>query len=182
MINRTLWLLLLIPLSLTAAETGYKVVHPDGTVEFTDDPRSGGEAIELKEAPTFKSLPVSPAAEAKGKPQPKKESEPESVAVYRNISITSPKQGQTLWFDGSGVNFTVDVQPALRPHDELVIELDGREIARGTESSFIVNGVFRGEHRVSAKVIDSDGHSLQHSEPVTFYMQRHTVTPGKTSP
>jgi hypothetical protein len=172
MIKRILWLLLLVPFSLAAAETGYKIVHPDGTVEFTDDPHRGGEPIELKEAPTFKSLPIHPSSTpAAGTPKP----DAQKVSRYQSINITSPKPGQTFWFDGTGINFTVDIEPALNASDEIVIELDGKEVARGKENSFIVNGIYRGEHQVAAQVVDSKGETLLKSSPVIFYMQRHTT-------
>lgn len=176
MMKRILLLVLLVPLSLSAAETGYRIVHPDGTVEFTDDPRRGGEPIELKEAPTIKSVPV-PASStpASSSPSDTQKEGAKSVARYQSIRITAPKPEQTFWFDGTGIDFRVALKPALQGSDEVVIELDGREVARGQEESFIVNGIFRGEHHVVVKVVGAGDNTLIQSSPVVFYMQRHTI-------
>jgi len=166
-------LLLLVPLSLSAAETGYKIVHPDGTVEFTDDPHRGGEPIELKEAPTFKSPPV-PINASPSQPQDREKKSGEAV-TYRSITITSPKRAQTIWFDGSGIAVNVQTDPSLQGSDEVVIEIDGKPVARGHHNAFTLEGVYRGEHKLVAKILDGQGNTRVQSDPVIFYMKRHTI-------
>jgi len=162
-------LLLLFSLPLMAAETGYRIVHPDGTVEYTDDATRGGEEIPLREAPTYESVPVPPSS-----------SRPASVGEtaeegYRGITILSPQAEQVLWFDGSAVRVSVQVSPALAAGDRVVIEMNGRQVASGQGSSFSLEEVFRGSHTLRASIVDAQGNTLRVSEPVTFHMKRHSV-------
>lgn len=173
-------MLLFLPMSLTAAETAYKIVHPDGTVEFTDDPNRGGDAIQLKEAPTFKAPPV-PISTPTPPSKPEQE-KGQDVAIYNAISITSPVKAQTLWFDGTGVDVTLEIDPGLSGSDQVVIELDGKEVARGQETQYTLNDVFRGEHQLSASIVDAQGNTRLQSEPVIFYMQRHTINNPAVKP
>lgn len=50
--------LMLAPLSMASGATVYRIVHPDGTVEFTDDERRGGQEIEIQGVPSESALPA----------------------------------------------------------------------------------------------------------------------------
>ncbi|MCW8827878.1 MAG: DUF4124 domain-containing protein [Gammaproteobacteria bacterium] len=169
-------LLLFFALPLGAAETGYRIVHPDGTVEFTDDPTRGGEKIPLRKAPTIKSTPLPPAGDAKsnGKTDDEKGASAEPVA-YQSMAIVSPESEQTLWFDGSSIQVTVMVAPRLASGHSVVILLDGNEVVRGEQTSFSLPQLFRGSHTLKARIEDATGNTLLQADPVTFYMRRHTV-------
>lgn len=161
-------LLMLVTFSAATAETGYRIVHPDGTVEFTDDATKGGEEIQLKEAPTYESVPVPPSRSPSlgDRQQPK---------GYQSVKILAPQQEQVIWFDGSAVGVSVQVVPALADGHSISLEMDGNEVASGSGGSFSLTEVFRGSHTLTAKVIDNSGSVVLTSEPVTFHMKRHTT-------
>lgn len=169
--NRILILLMLVSLPLMAADTGYRIVHPDGTVEFTDDATRGGEEIPLREAPTYKSSPVpSPSSEGTSSA-----SEQPPTREYETVTILSPQSEQVIWFDGTGVVVSVQVTPPLAADHHVVIEMDGNEVASGRGSSFTISGVYRGSHSLKAAVVDAQGNRLLGSGPVTFHMKRHSI-------
>jgi hypothetical protein len=167
-------LLAVMPLSLPAAETGYRIVHPDGTVEFTDDPHSGGEPIELRQTPTYQSNPPTAKPDSRAHGTSRKEKE-DQAAGYRSLTIISPSQDQTLWFDGSGVRVSVQVSPELSPGHEVVVEMDGSEVARGPRGRFTLERVFRGSHTLHARIEDEDGTILIDSRSITFHMRQHST-------
>lgn len=166
-----LLLMLLAALNLAAQEKGYKVVRPDGTVEFTDQPRPGAEEIPLTPIPVYEAPPL-PAP-----PPPKAPAEPpvaEAVS-YKRLAIVAPTQEETIRSNENLVTVRIALQPALHPGHVVVILLDGAEVARGRGSSFLLREVYRGEHAVSAQVVDAAGKSLISAPPVTFFLHQHSI-------
>lgn len=173
--KKLLFLLLVVALPLVAAETGYRIVHPDGTVEFTDDPNRGGEKVEIQEVPTYHSVvPATKAGSATNKEQPSGRNDNKTVS-YQTISITAPKAEQTIWFDGGPIAVNVNVVPKLAGGDRVVVFLDGNEVTSGAKTSFNLPQVERGSHTVGATVVNSSGATLLRASPVTFYMRRHAI-------
>jgi len=168
---RTLFLYLLCITPLLAAEMGYRIVHPDGTVEFTDQPVEGAEPITLPAIPTY-STPASPAGTTDAAPASKA---PQEEAAARTIAIVSPMAEETVWFSESGMTVSVQVTPALGGDEQVLIRLDGSEAARGTGSSFTLKQVYRGSHTLSAALTDNQGGVISESTPITFYMRQHTA-------
>lgn len=167
-------LLLFFALPLIAAETGYRIVHPDGTVEFTDDPNRGGEQIPLHEAPTIQApKPGKTISSTSAKEQAKESNGEESS--YDSLAITAPQQEQTIWFDGSAIQVSLSIEPQLGKEHSVVISLDGKEIARGRQSSFSLPQVFRGSHTIDARIEDESGATLIKADPVTFFMRQHSI-------
>jgi hypothetical protein len=173
--NKILFLLLVVSLPLAAAETGYRIVHPDGTVEFTDDPNRGGEKVEIEEVPTFHSVvPTTKSGSATNRSQSSAGKE-DQAASYQSLTITAPKAEQTIWFDGGPIAVNVNVAPQLAEGDSVVVLLDGKEVTRGQRTSFNLPQVERGSHTIGAKVVNASGTTVLRASPVTFYMQRHTI-------
>ena len=170
-------LLMLVSLPLIAADTGYRIVHPDGTVEFTDDDTKGGEAIPLEEVPGYQSDgSASPAESPVNSEQSTSSQDPDkSEVVYESITVISPQQEETVWFDGSGVQVNVRVTPALAEGHQVVIYLDGSEAVRGAQTSLTIPRVFRGTHSLQAVIQDSSGSTRLSSPSVTFHMRQHSI-------
>ncbi len=163
---------LLLPMATLAADVGYRIVHPDGTVEFTDDPRRGGEQIELAPAPTV------PAYVAPQRPQrdAAREQTPRDTTTYQSLSITSPEEDQVIWFDGTGVNVSIALEPAIaNPEHRIVIEMNGEAVAEGQGRRFNIPTVHRGTHTLHAKVVDGAGETLKRSEGVSFHFRQHSI-------
>lgn len=177
---RLLLLSLFIVCSVAVAETGYRFVHPDGTVEFSDKPiLQGGEEIELREAPTIQFVPVTPSS---GGVSQSNKSVKDGAAVSSTITIVSPQTEETLWSDGSGVTVSVSVTPALQSDQTIAISLDGEVVASGSGSSFHLAEVYRGIHSLSASIIAADGSVISSSSPITFHMRQHTSIKRPPSP
>jgi len=173
---RSLWPMLLFCCAACAwgVETGYRLVHPDGTVEFSDQPIPGGEAIPLREAPTIQFAPPTPSATPTGGSRGGASGGGAAVDQGVAISIISPQEGQTLWFDGRGITVSVAIQPALKEGQKVILLMDGREVAQGSGSSFHLGQVYRGSHTLRANVMGSGGVTLVSSRSVTFHMRQHS--------
>ncbi len=170
-------LLLFCSVLIAAETTGYRIVHPDGTVEFTDDATRGGEEIKLRDVQTVSepdnegedSRRKSESAD-KGKPQ----TQEEATTSYTGLAIVKPKSAETVWFTESGVTVTVSVQPKLNPKDSVTLTLDGTVVAQGNKTIFNIGQVYRGTHTLSASITGPNGQTLIHSSSVTFYLRQHS--------
>lgn len=148
--------------------TVYKRARPDGTIEFSDTPFPESKAIQVPPVPTYKAPPVVRSEARKGET-------PAAQPAYKQITVTSPAEESTLFFDEQGMVVSVKVDPGLKPGDRVVIYLDGQRAASGPASTFTLKDVFRGTHTVRAAVEDAKRTELLRSGTVTFYMVQHTV-------
>lgn len=167
--------LLLILVTLVAAKafaagSGYRLVHPDGSVEFSDQPIPGREEIKLREAPTIQFVPAAPAQ----KPASSVSGKGGDKASPRGVTIVSPQPDQTLWFGESEPVVSV-AAGALEKGEKIIIILDGNEVTSGTGNSFHLGQVYRGTHSVTAAIVNESGEILFSSPTVTFHMRQHSL-------
>ena len=173
---KLLALLFLLPISVVAAQ-GYKIVHPDGSVEFTDQPAKNAQEINLPSAQGYQSSGPSPAAS----PSPQSTTTPPPSTAkgkngdYSQFAIASPHAEETIAGTGGVVSVGVSLSPSLQQGHQIVISLDGREVARGASTSFSVTEVERGAHLVGAAVVDAGGSTLRQADPVTFYVFQPSI-------
>jgi len=170
--SRYLIVLLLMPFAAHAAQ-GYKIVHPDGTVEFTDQPVKNAEEINLPAAQGYQS--TDNGTSRGGLSAPAKKSEQKSVAGYSQFSISSPSREESIPNTGGDVSVAVSIAPALQEGHQVVITLDGSDVAKGATTSFSLSSVERGAHLLSASIIDSSGVVIRQADPVTFYVFQQSL-------
>ena len=176
---KILLLLLLLPMAAIAAQ-GYKIIHPDGTVEFTDQPAKNAEEIDLPAAQGYLS-PGSSAAPSQGTSNPPTtDTKQQGNGDYTQFAITYPAAEETIPNSGGSVSVAVAIAPALQQGHQVVITLDGGEAARGTSVSFTLNGVERGAHLLGASIVDASGAVIRQASPVTFYIfQQSLLNPNR---
>jgi hypothetical protein len=169
--NRLLGVLLISIIASTAFATEvYRIVRPDGTVEFSDEPQLGAEKLKIPKIQSYSAPsppPPAPAASSPGKPEQK-------GIQYTLLKITSPAYEETLFHDTEGVSVGVTVNPPLGEGDEIVITLDGGEAARGTGTRFTIKEVYRGSHTLKAIIEDKKGRIVKSSDPVIFFLRQYS--------
>ena len=166
----------LLPVSIQADV--YRSVDEEGNVIYTDKPSPDAEKIELKEVQTVKPGPTTPSKKA-----PSQAKKPE-VEQYTNLQITSPENDTALRDNAGNVSISVNVEPALNTKvgDQLVLYLDGKDIAKGTGTRFNINNVNRGTHSVNVAVMSKGGKELIRSDPVSFTLLRFSALHPKPAP
>ncbi len=167
-------LAVLVAATAFAEEKGYKVVRPDGTVEFTDQPQPGAVEIPLPESQGYKPAPVTPIPST---PNPATR---KSEVDYRRLAITSPAPDQTFHVSEGPVQVQVQIDPPLRSGHKMVILLDGKSV--GTGSSTTLSGLDRGTHTVTAEVRDTKGKLIKSSDPVAFHIMQYSKLFKKAAP
>ena len=177
-----IFLLLVLSLSAAEARDVYRWVGPDGSVNFSDEPRAGATRITMPEwAP--------PAPRRVQTPSPGITRQAESV-TYARLAILRPEPEQNIHDNEGKVAVGVMLEPALDPAGEHRIQLllDGQPVGEPKRSlAQMLQGVERGEHKVVAQVLDKDDQVLISSEPVVFYLKDaspllHPPNPGNTIP
>lgn len=167
-------LCLVVALPLSAAESGYRIVHPDGTIEFTDQPpQQGGESVQLDSVPTYEAPPARAASPARTAPTEPQRFRPDGPPDYQ-VQISRPQPQETFWVAQWQVPASVQVEPALEAGHQLVLMLDGQVVARGGSGSYTLEPVYRGAHQLGAAVVDADGRRIAESPSVTFFVHKPT--------
>lgn len=168
--------LTLMPLAASAA-TVYRHVDAQGNVSYSDRPERG-EAVTLSPLTVVPARPEAPSPSAR---RDTREASAPSTAPpflpYSTFRITTPKDEQTLPTGYAGnIQVELSVEPALRDDHRIRLLLDGRISQSALHSEvFMLSNLPRGEHQISAELLDADGRVRHRSEPVTLFVQRASV-------
>ncbi len=152
-----------------AASAVYKHVDADGNITFSDTPPNP-DAEELELEP----LNIIPPADITPRPNTSVPAEDEEVDAYSSLAFSAPEHDVAIRENAGNVTFSLDLTPILRGSDghQLVVKMDGVEVMRGATTSHTLDNVDRGSHKLSARVIDSEGNTLIEATPVVFHLQR----------
>ncbi len=164
-------------LTLTApalAEQIYRWVDSSGQVHYSDVPRDGAEQIDVDPAQAFSSGVIARSSSSSSV----EPSAAEAVAVYDTLDIVSPTQEESIWNTGGIITVSVSSSPALKPGHSVRIYYDGNPVNESSSRAMSVqlSEVYRGEHRISAEILDVNGVVVKQAEPVTFFYKQSTVS------
>lgn len=171
-------LTLFVLLSTTAVATDavYRWVDSKGVVHYgAQPPTKDALPANLPEIQTYspraglKALPVVPA-ETSAKPAP---------ASVKEMRILAPVQDEIFRDPQGAVSVAVAVLPALPAGAGVVFYLDGaaKNAKPSASTSTVFNGIERGEHTVTAAVVDAAGKELMRAPPVTFHSKPPIAAP-----
>lgn len=156
----------------------YKIVDKDGNVTFTDKPPEGGaEPMDLPPLSVIEAPDYEKAARDKAEAEEAAGGEKEvSLRTLRNnfrdFAIISPLQEESVWRPDGPISIAWNSSNQLMEGMSVQIFLDGRQQADTTASMIPVNGLDRGEHTVTAKIVDARNRTIATAEPVTFYVRQ----------
>lgn len=180
---RWMWmaLLLLVSPGAVAGEV-YRWVDERGVVHFSDQPHPDAERVRIKPVQSYSAPPVTPA------PAPERTGDRPVVldppGSYTQLSIVSPRDGETLWNIGAQLNVEIAMQPALGVGHTLEVYLDGQRVPDVPQATqFTLVNVFRGERRLRVAIFDANGRELVSSGPIVFYVQQASLqNPNRPQP
>jgi Domain of unknown function (DUF4124) len=163
--------------AIAVAAPTYRWVDTDG-VHYSDQPHAGAEIISLGTTQTY-SATSSPSVTAP--PDRKAKAARSSEFRYETCAIVQPAADQ-VFLDVEAVSVAVELQPAKRSSDKLVLSFDGQPIepASPDQREFRISPIDRGTHIAVAIVRDTSGRDLCQSVPVSFHVRQPTaLAPGK---
>ena len=168
---------LLLALAATpAAAEIYRYVDDDGSVHYTDEPpaehKDAAETVDLAPIPTVE--PPAPVT-ASAPPGSESKSSQDTGPLYRDVSIVRPFNEQTIRDATHQLPVVVQTTPTLRTdlghRVRFILDgspLDGEPVASNTVT---MQDVYRGEHTVSAEILDAGGRVIGSASPVTVFMK-----------
>lgn len=168
--------LLLFSISSMADTDVYITRDANGNQVFSDTPSSNSEKKVIREIQTIPETKIDtisiPDSNSKIKELPK----------YKEISISSPANDEAIRENSGLLNVTVSLEPGLRGKDQIILYMDGKEVAKGSSTSFALPSVDRGTHVLVAAIVSEEGEEQIRSEPVTVHLLRVSTQSKSTAP
>ena len=157
----------------------WRQVSAEGDVRYSDRPFAGAEAVPLRAPLPWAAAPL-PARRHDGGDT----ASPRAVAgEVPELAILRPSPEETVRAAGGELLVTLAGGFAAPEGGRLVLELDGAEAAwRGEPPELILKEVWRGEHRLRARLLDVRGRELASSPEVRFYKREPSAIRSAPDP
>ena len=159
----------------------YKVVDAEGNVTYTDQaPADGAAPMELPELSIIdtdyqdKAPEPDAGADSADAAAPAELTPRELRKMYRDFHITRRLPEETFWGTANTVVISWGSSAAFQPGMQVRVIVDGTAQAGG-EDGMLALTLDRGEHTVSADLLDGRGRKVMSTEKVTFFIKQHTV-------
>ena len=152
-------------------------VDERGSVRYADRPFAGAVPAELPEASRWAGR----EADASGNEQRGPKSVGSRAGAGPELAIVQPAPEETVRGPGGALDVMIAAGREFEPRSRLVLELNGVETAwRGEPPKVTLSEVWRGEHRLRARLLDARGRELASSEEIRFYKREASVIkPGE---
>jgi len=163
-------LLIMFLLAGSAHAEVYKSTNAAGEVVYSDTRTKGAEAMKLPALPTYTPPPVTPSISTKAEPVEK--------VVYEECVFLKPEDDATIRNNQGIINAELKLTPALRSkrNHRVQFYLDGEAYGEpGSSIRTTMSNVDRGEHSLTASVLDANGDSLISADPVIVHLHRETI-------
>ena len=167
---KQLFLVLCVALASSAvqAQKVYKIIQPDGTVEFTDAPPPDVPAQQIEIPPLNTSNQLAPPSDSATQSAT-------GAKGYSEFRITHPANGEAIRDNAGNVNVDLSLEPSLRTGDKIELYLDGQSIGGGKDTGITLADMDRGSHSIKAVVKNAAGQVVARSNSVTFTLQRRSA-------
>ena len=148
--------------------TVYKWVDAHGVIHYSDQPHANATKLSIRGAQTYAPPPPPPADF--GAAQTREHTH--SRHAYSSCEVVEPRDQQML-MNVYRATAVVSTQPGLLPGNRVQLFLDGRRMP-GAGPSFTFP-VVRGQHSVSAVVVNGYGQILCETPTVTFFVHQPSI-------
>ena len=157
--------LFLALLPVAQAQELWRYVDEHGVIHYSDRPFKDAVRVQLPDSGRWWGH----AARSSKPPPPVTRSAAAPEVPLPELAIVRPAAEETV--RGAGGELEVALAMEASPEDgRLVLELDGVEAAwQGSPPLVRLTQVWRGEHRLRARLLDANNRELAASEEVLFY-------------
>lgn len=175
---RKFMLILLVCSSSVASAEIYKYYDAEGKVVFSDkrNPAGREEVVELLPPPVMDTKKA-PLIKREKSRTPVVGSDYEPEDLYRELTIVAPSSEASVRANTGNVTVKLETDPPLDVGigDVVRLYLDGEPIAQGASMDIVLDNLDRGEHKISAELLNSEGDVLLDTPEQRFYLQRTSV-------
>jgi len=142
----------------------YKYINKQGKTAYSDIPVAGAEKVVVPPVMTYKAPVIKQATQTSKK-------SPSSQVTYQYLRITQPSNQAAVRNNQGQLTVKYSIKPSLQEGDRLLLLVDGV-----SQESMSIDGLLRGQHRLSLQVLDLNNEVLMSSDEVEFYLQKQTVS------
>lgn len=146
----------------------YKSVDENGNVVYSDRPSPGAQQIEKKIIPAISTnvpeVDFSTTGNAAADNMP-----------YDSIRIVSPENETAVRENAGNLSVSVALEPELKQTHAVILELDGKKVAKSRSPEFQLQNLDRGEHTLTVAVVDGNGTEILRSGLTRFTLMRSSV-------
>ena len=165
--------ILLLMLSAAVHAEVYKSINADGEVVYSDQPGRGAERVQMPPLPSYTPQPVRTLSRS---------TRPAVQQInYEHFTLSSPANDATVRNNLGTVQITTVLTPALMSAQGHSIQyyLDGLAYgAAVNRTTLTLTNVDRGEHQLSASVLDASGNVLISTTETTVFIKRNSKLHG----
>jgi hypothetical protein len=167
-----IWILLLMASAAVHAEV-YKSINADGEVVYSDQPTRGAERIKMPDLPSYTPQPARTLGRSKRATV--------QQIHYEHFTLSSPANEATVRNNLGTVLIETALAPALMSSlgHSIQYYLDG--VAHGAaidRTTLTLANVDRGQHQLSASVLDASGNVLISTAEITVFVKRASKLHG----
>lgn len=149
----------------------YTWIDQSGTVNYSDQPHPGAEVVKMSSDSYTKDEPSQDTFKKKVPLLPPAQNIETLQAEPVLVEIVDPKNEETIRSNQGTVLIHIRTKPALKAEDNIQIFLDNLPVGSPSNANtFTLNGVLRGQHTISAKLLDAQGEVLSESKSVVIFM------------
>ncbi len=166
--------ILILASAIASAETTrvYKIINPDGSVSYSDQPSSNAEAMDVQPVET---VPAFRAPTTGSQSQPSSgETAKRAAPGYEQLSIQQPAHDTAFWSGNGDVMVAIATTPELSEYHRLRVILDGTTLMRVRDLHFTLPNVDRGTHQLEVQIIGSQDEIISATSS-TFTLHRPSV-------
>ncbi len=175
--------LIILYLPFSSVAQIYKSIEPDGSITYSDQaPSKGAQPIKLDPISTITARETTPPPTSSTKEQ--KKENPQPKINYSTFKITSPRDNSTIRENSGSITIQLDINPQLSTElgHTININLDGKQVAKGTTNQTTLNNIDRGTHTVSANIHNKQGKVIRSTATVSFHLRRFSILHKKAAP
>ncbi|MCY4476633.1 MAG: hypothetical protein OXC70_01395 [Gammaproteobacteria bacterium] len=157
----------------------WRHVTEHGDLRYADRPLAGAAPVALPEPSGWTgSMARAPAPEAENTPPP------DSAHVrLPSLELLRPTERETVRGSGGGLKVMLGGDFEKQSGHRLLLELDGAEAEwMGEPPEVVLNNVWRGEHRLRARLLDEQGRERASSREVVFYKREPSLAEAPSDP
>lgn len=166
----------------TAAAQVFKYIDENGNVAYSDRPVVGAEEVKIKETRKRQSIPQDglsdntprPAA-AQGRAIP---GDGKQDVTYSSLEILTPKDDKIIDVRTGTVQIVFLPSPALGEGDQIVLNVNGKDMSKGRSTSFSLNALAAGGYSITGRIVNGDGETRIGSTSVSIKVGDLSVVDG----
>lgn len=169
MLIKILLLILLLPAFCLAAI--YQYTDPQGNIVYSNKYKPGAEKVDLPVIGSFKKIGNNKNELKKLLAEPEKKPVKKPVKhVYQEFAISAPAEHET--FNNQRlIIVSFNIKPELQKGDKIKIYVNGNLVKIAKEAIIDLENLDRGEHELSAELVDESGKLLMRCKAITIYVR-----------